>query len=94
MATLLPLLPGAASAPVRAGFELLRRRRRFGATSPAGLSSRSPLKAACRTLPSAVQPANSISATSSGSTQVQSLALRGAPLPPNGLLFVFSALSF
>ena len=33
-------------------------------TSDAGLSSRSPLKAAWRTMPSPVQPANSISATS------------------------------
>ena len=35
-------------------------------TSAAGLSSRSPLNAAWRTMPSPVQPANSISATSSG----------------------------
>src|SRR5262245_1631915 len=42
----------------------------FSATiSPAGLSVRRPLKAACRTLPSPVQPANSISATSSGRAQ-------------------------
>ncbi len=50
-----------------------RRRRRARAssasTSRAGLSSRSALKAAWRTSPSAVKPANSISATSSGFSQ-------------------------
>ena len=39
-------------------------------------------------MPSAVKPANSISATSFGLTQVQSLPLRGAFLPPNGLSLV------
>ena len=63
-------------------------------TSFAGLSSRNPLKAACRTMPSAVNPANSISATSFGFTQVQSLPLRGAFLPPNGLSLVLRPLSF
>jgi hypothetical protein len=41
-------------------------------TSSAGLSSRRPLNAACRTWPSPVQPANSISATSSGFSQTMS----------------------
>src|SRR5215469_1862629 len=54
-------------------------------TSLAGLSSRSPLNAACRMLPSPVQPANSISATSSGFSQCISRVLRGAFLPANGL---------
>ena len=63
-------------------------------TSFAGLSSRRPLKAACRTMPSPVQPANSISAISFGLTQVTSFALRGAPLPVKGLLSVDSATSF
>ena len=43
----------------------------------AGLSSRNPLNAACRTLPSDVNPANSISATSLGSTQLISRARGG-----------------
>ena len=54
-------------------------------TSRASLSCRSPLNAACRTLPSPVQPANSISATNSGFSQCTSRILRGAFLPPNGL---------
>ena len=53
-------------------------------TSAAGLSSRRPLNAACRTMPSPVQPANSISATSSGSIQWILASLRGAPAPVNG----------
>src|SRR5258706_7497645 len=63
-------------------------------TSLLGLSSRRPLKAACRTLPSPVQPANSISATSFGSTQFQSAFLCGVPFPPNGLRSVLSDFSF
>ena len=55
-------------------------------TSPAGLSWRSPLNAACRILPPSVKPANSISATSSGFSQCTSRVLRGASLPPNGTL--------
>ena len=55
-------------------------------TSSAGLSCRSPLNAACRTLPPSVQPANSISATSSGFSQCTSRVFFGASLPPNGLL--------
>ena len=47
--------------------------------------ARSPLNAACRTLPSSVQPANSISATSSGFSQCTSRRFFGASLPPNGL---------
>src|SRR6266481_4202473 len=54
-------------------------------TSLAGLSRRSPLNAACRMLPSLVQPANSISATSSGFSQCTSRVLRGAFAPANGL---------
>jgi hypothetical protein len=46
-------------------------------TAAAGLSSRRPLKAAWRTMPAAVQPANSISATSSGRTQWMLAADRG-----------------
>ena len=42
-------------------------------TSLAGLSWRSPLKADWRIMPAPVQPANSISATSTGLTQFQSL---------------------
>ena len=68
---------------------------RFGAnTSDAAYPLGVPLKAACRTMPSPVQPANSISAISFGFTQVTSLALRGAPLPPKGTLSVESATSF
>jgi len=49
-------------------------------TSAAGLSSRSPLKAACRTAkPAPVQPANAISATRPGLVQF-TFALRGASL--------------
>src|ERR1700681_3989476 len=53
-------------------------------TSLAGLSSRRPLNAAWRTMPSPVQPANSISATSSGFVQVTPASFRGAPIPVNG----------
>jgi len=55
--------------------------------SRGGLSSRKPLKAACRTLPSAVQPANSISAISLGSVQwmVNAPCCRGVPTS-NGLI--------
>ena len=45
------------------------RRAGSASTSSAGLSSRNPLKAAWRTMPAPVHPANSISATSSGLTQ-------------------------
>ena len=62
-------------------------------TSSAGLSWRSPLNAACRILPPSVQPANSISATSSGFSQCTSRVLRGASLPPNGLLSEAAAFS-
>src|SRR5262245_13614575 len=61
--------------------------------SSAGLSLRSPLKAACRTLPSAVQPANSISATSSGRAQCMLASLRGLAPAANGLLSLSTALS-
>jgi hypothetical protein len=47
-------------------------------TSAAGLSSRSPLKAACRTKPAPVQLANSISATRPGLVQFTFASLRGA----------------
>ena len=60
-------------------------------TSAAGLSSRNPLKAACRTKPAPVQPANSISATSSGLVQFTFASLRGAPIPVNGDLAVVTA---
>ena len=68
-ASAMPISP-AVGAPLRRAVAPLRRRRllRLRPRS-AGLSSRSPLNEACRTLPSAVQPANSISATSSGFTQ-------------------------
>ena len=62
-------------------------------TSAAGLSSRSPLKAAWRTMPSAVQPANSISATSSGLSQWTSGSFVGAPMPVNGDFVVSTAFS-
>ncbi len=62
-------------------------------TSSAGLSWRSPLNAACRMFPASVKPANSISATSSGFSQCTSLVLRGAFLPPNGLLSAAAAFS-
>src|SRR4051812_10920007 len=62
-------------------------------TSAAGLSVRRSLKAAWRTMPSAVQLANSISATSSGFTQLIELFPRGALGPVNGLLSVFSGFS-
>src|SRR5688572_20487114 len=61
-------------------------------TSEAGLSVRRSLNAACRTMPSAVQLANSISATSSGFTQLIPLAYLGAFGPVNGLLSVLSGL--
>src|SRR5260221_7042769 len=53
-------------------------------TSSAGLSCRKPLNAAWRILPSSVQPANSISATSSGFNQWTSRVFAGTSLPPNG----------
>ena len=53
-------------------------------TSLAGLSWRRPLNAACRIMPAPVNPANSISATSSGFNQCIPAFLRGASLPPNG----------
>ena len=56
--------------------------------SSAGLSLRRPLKAACRTLPSPVQPANSISATSSGRVQCMLPSLRGLTLAANGLVLL------
>jgi hypothetical protein len=42
------------------------------------------LKAAWRTVPSAVHPENSISATNSGRAQCTFAVLRGAPLPVKG----------
>src|SRR5438105_8390663 len=54
---------------------------RSACTSDAGLSRRRPLYDAWRTCPSVVQPANSISATSSGFTQCRSERARGAPGP-------------
>ena len=54
--------------------------------SSARLSSRNSLNDACRIMRSAVQPANSLSATSSGVTYRTFDALRGAVPPPNGLL--------
>ena len=62
-------------------------------TSAAGLSSRSPLKEACRTWPASVQPANWTSATSSGRTQWMLAAGRGVPGPVNGLLLDATAFS-
>ena len=62
-------------------------------TSLAGLSCRRPLNAACRTLPSLVQPANSISATSSGFSQWISGPPFGAFLPLNGLFAAAAAFS-
>src|SRR5664280_1001807 len=47
-----------------------------------------PLNDACRTIPSPVNPAYSISATKSGLTQCTSLPPGGAPLPEKGLLEV------
>src|SRR5471030_1797236 len=55
-------------------------------TSRTDLSLRKPLKDACRTIPSPVHPAYSISATNSGFTQCTSLPPGGAPLPKKGLL--------
>src|SRR5450759_2288250 len=55
-------------------------------TSLAGLSLRRPLNDACRTIPSPVHPAYSISATNSGFNQRTSLPPRGALLPEKGLL--------
>ncbi len=60
-------------------------------TSSAGLSSRSPLKAACRTLPSPVQPANSISATRSGVAQCMLPSLGGLAPAANGLVLLSTA---
>ena len=57
----------------------------------AGLSSRRPLNAACRTLPSCVKPANSISATSFGSTQLISPARGGLAPAVKGEAERFSA---
>ncbi len=62
-------------------------------TSSAGLSCRKPLNAACRILPSSVQPANSISATSSGFSQCTSRVFAGASLPLNGLLSAAASFS-
>src|ERR1700682_5088971 len=55
-------------------------------TSRAGLSLRRPLNDACRTIPSPVHPAYSISATNLGFTQCTSFPPGGAPLPEKGLL--------
>src|SRR5262249_36496708 len=62
-------------------------------TSSAGLSSRSPLNEAWRTLPSPVQPANSISATSSGRVQCISRFLGGLAPAANGLVLLSMARS-
>src|SRR4051812_27110045 len=56
--------------------------------SSAGLSVRSPLNAAWRTLPSPVQPANSISATSSGRAQCMLASLRGLTSAAKGLVLL------
>ena len=61
-------------------------------TSLAGLSSRRPLNAACRIFPSPVNPAYSISATSSGRSQCTSLFLGGALSPAKGLWSVVERL--
>src|SRR5262245_19862914 len=66
---------------------------RSASISDAGLSLRRPLKAAWRTLPSSVQPANSISATSSGRAQCMLASLRGVAPEANGLLSLSTALS-
>src|SRR5664279_766817 len=55
-------------------------------TSLAGLSLRRPLNDACRTIPSPVHPAYSISATKSGFSQCTSLPPGGALLPEKGLV--------
>ena len=55
----------------------------------AGLSSRNPLKEACRIRPSLVQPANSISATSAGFSQCSSAPRFGAFVPVKGLVLGF-----
>src|SRR5512146_1692964 len=62
------------------------------ATSRAGLSARNPLKAAWRTTPAPVHPANSISATSSGFTQWTVEPCFGAPGPVKG--FCLAAMDF
>ncbi len=68
------------------GFAILPIEGVSASTSSAGLSCRKPLNAACLILPPSVKPANSISATSSGFSQCTSRVLRGASLPPNGLV--------
>ena len=60
-------------------------------TSAAGLSSRRPLNAAWRTMPEPVQPANSISATSRGSTHRTPGSEAGAAAPLNGLAAALTA---
>ncbi len=55
-------------------------------TSLAGLSRRSPLNDAWRIMPDAVQPANSISATSVGFSHRMFFDVGGAFAPPKGLV--------
>src|SRR5689334_18653871 len=59
----------------------------------AGLSSRSPLNDAWRTMPSPVQPANSISATSFGFSQWTLASALGAFAPLKGLVLLAAAFS-
>src|ERR1041385_1734025 len=59
----------------------------------AGLSSRSPLNDAWRTMPSPVQPANSISATNFGFNQWTLASALGAFVPLKGLALLAAAFS-
>ena len=61
-------------------------------TSSAGLSSRKPLKEAWRTMPAPVQPANSISATSSGRAQCMLPSLGGLAPAAKGLVVALDLL--
>ncbi len=65
----------------------------IASTSAAGLSSRRPLKAAWRIEPSPVHPANSISATSVGSSQCALRVSAGSVLRSNGVLSRAAAFS-
>ena len=62
-------------------------------TSLAGLSRRKPLKEACRIIPVAVHPANSISATRLGLSHRMLRSCSGAFAPAKGLTFRVSFLS-